>query len=96
MLSAASRRTRTIAIAGSLFLLLNAAGALARNAAFDPGASKPFPVVAPGRISGDFPENSHVASCWVIANVGHSLQAPRSQRAAEVVGPLYEDACLGA
>jgi hypothetical protein len=63
-----------------------------RNGALD--GLQPQPLPAPGPIAAGFPEQSRIASCWVLGNVSSVLEAPRSEQSAAIVGPVYAEACL--
>jgi len=88
-------RTATTALVGILataLLLLSVIGATLTQPTGRPQPA-PAPIAAPAGRMADFPVQSHIASCSVLANTSNALVAPRSTRALTEVGPLYEQAC---
>jgi hypothetical protein len=84
-----------VAFAAAALLLIGVMGARAAAPQGSP-LPAPQPLVAPVAAAADYPEQSRIASCWVLANQSSALLAPRSDRSSEIVGPIYADACLDA
>jgi hypothetical protein len=88
-----SRLADAIAVCAAVVLALAAVATLGRGAGTEGPLTMPAPLAAPGPVSAGFPEQSHISSCWVLANTSNALAAPRSDRASNVVSPIYAAAC---
>lgn len=93
----AFRRLWTATLLAVLVLIaVVAAGTRARSASVDGTLRQPAPLAAPAPAAADYPEHSRIAACWTLASQSNALAAPRSNRASDVIGPIYGDACLDA
>jgi hypothetical protein len=90
------RLVATVALAVCAILALAVAGLFGRSVGMDAPLPMPVPLSAPAPVAAGFPDDSHIASCWVLTNVSEALTAPRSDRSSEIVGPIYADACQAA
>ena len=95
-LAAPSVGWRRIAIAAATAALVATTVGLSGSGATATGSPRPVPAPAPARITADFPENANIHGCVALATRSAAIDAPRSDRANSIVGPLYADACLGA
>jgi hypothetical protein len=84
-------------VAAALIVVLVGAAILSLAAGSNDSRLAPSrlrPLAAPPpATAADFPEQSHIAACWTLANRSSALDAPRSERSSEVVGPIHADAC---